>query len=131
MNLYRGFESYLTKCAFLKHRISYCEKGIYGKAVYATSDETMALTYASGDKKCVAKFTVSDEYIKSLSSNQVSVICTGKRSLKRTFETASEHPNLYDYAKKNKIKAILIKYKNSDELVIYDKSIIQDIQNYI
>lgn len=96
--------------------------GNYGAGVYLTTDFELAKTYADNNGNNVIRAFINDIFVKEMTYSELSLACNVEPTGDGCFETSLEIPEAKEYAEKNNIKAILIQYKNTDEIVVYDSS---------
>lgn len=129
--LYHGTKTKESKNDILKNGFKICKDGNYGSGVYLTSYYELAQAYTnigSGyNDDLIIPVHIYNKDIKCLQYKTIAHRL-GKECFENpSFETALEMPEVENYCKDNKIKALLIQYNYYDEVVVFDVSAIRKI----
>lgn len=126
MIVYHGTDSLESKEKILKEGLN-IKDGIYGPAIYCTSDRDLALQYADNDERRVVEIELNVDHIFSIEYNKITneINHTRKRNIK--FDNAQKAP-LVEYLSRFELgrKGVFgIRYVDTNEILITDKSLIK------
>lgn len=127
MIVYHGTDSLESKEKILKEGLNISRNGMYGPAIYCTSDRNLALQYADNDEERLIEVELDVDHVFSIEYNKITneINHTRKRNIK--FENAQEAP-LVKYLSRFELGrkgAFGIRYADTNEVLITDKSIIK------
>lgn len=131
--MYHGTLSEQSKQSIIENGFKMCADGNYGTGVYLTSHYELAMDYTYNDddrkqhKEWVIPVHIYNRDIKILQYKTIAKRLGKKCAVNPDFETALEMPETEEYAAKNGIKALMIKYDYYDEVVVYDPTVIRKI----
>lgn len=126
MIVYHGTDSLESKEKILKEGLN-IKDGIYGPAIYCTSDRDLALQYADNDEGRLVEVELNVDHVFSIEYNKITneINHTRKRNIK--FDNAQKAP-LVEYLSRFDLgrKGVFgIRYVDTNEVLITDKSIIK------
>lgn len=134
MVVYHGVPTINVYNSVLKNGLTKSRIGTYGAGIYCSSDYNLAADYSrtsdcfrDGETSFVLPIEIEDEVVK-LKYCELAMLCNKEHSDSSViFNRAKPIPEAEGYCKKKNIRVLMIKYEDTDEVIIYDSSVIKKI----
>lgn len=134
MIVYHGVQTKEVYDSVLKNGIRVSECGTYGSGIYCSSDINLAADYSrvaecfrEGQDYFVVPIELADEDILILRYSELSKICGQDCDVNVIFNHAKPIQEAKEYCVKENVKVLMVKYEDTDEIIIYDVSAIKRI----
>lgn len=134
MIVYHGTPTKEIYNEIMKNGIRVSKRGTYGRGIYCSSDINLAAEYSrvaecfrEGQEYFAVPIELVDEDIVILQYSELANICDQECNVNVKFNDAKPIQEAEKYSAKENIKVLMIKYEDTDEVVIYDVTAIKRI----
>lgn len=134
MIVYHGVQTKEIYDKVLKEGIRISKNGAYGAGIYCSSDYNLAADYSrasdyfkENQEPFVIPIELEDDDIIILHYSELAKRCGIECNEDTIFNRAKPIIKAEDYCKKEHISVLLVKYKDTDEVIIYEPRVIKKI----
>lgn len=134
MIVYHGTPTKEIYNEIMKNGIRVSKCGTYGRGIYCSGDINLAAEYSrvaecfrEGQEYFAVPIEIKDEDVVILTYSELAKICGQDCIVNAKFNNARPIQEAKEYCVRENIKVLMIKYEDTDEVVIYDVSAIMRI----
>lgn len=134
MIVYHGVPTKETYDEVLKSGVMISKNGTFGAGIYCSSDYNLAANYSRASdyfneerEPFVISIEIEDDDIIILHYFELAKICGIECNEDTIFNSAKPIIKAEDYCKREHISVLMVRYKDTDEVIIYEPSVIKKI----